>query len=95
MFFALPGRTVETPRQGHSEPTLIKWMTSADKRFVASIARVMKIRVTHSYVDRGPSRAMAPTEYDAIKGMYPEPSGTEYGNPAGVKTGGVYRIWGM
>jgi len=38
---------------------------------------------------------MAPTEYDAIKRMYFEPSGTEYGNPAGVKTGGVYRIWGM
>ena len=37
---------------------------------------------------------MAPDESGAIKKPYPEPSGTEYGNPAGVKTGGVYRIWG-
>jgi hypothetical protein len=35
---------------------------------------------------------MAPSDSDANKNMYPEPSGTEYGNPAGVKTGGVYRI---
>lgn len=35
---------------------------------------------------------MAPSESDAIKKVYSEPSGAEYGNPAGVKTGGVYRI---